>query len=75
MRQDIDRGVGEEFDVVGAARQRGFDVAGIQDVEEIQHVLTIWSLGHSPILPVFDPALAARSIVNGTAAGSISKRT
>jgi hypothetical protein len=48
MRQDVDRRVGEEFDVVGAARQRGFDVAGIQDVEEIQHVLTIWSLGHSP---------------------------
>ena len=41
MGQDIDRGVGEEFDVVGAALQRGLDVAGIQDVEEIQHVLTI----------------------------------
>ena len=41
MGQDIDRRIGEEFDVVGAALQRGFDVAGIQDVEEIQHVLTI----------------------------------
>ena len=41
MRQDIDRRVGEEFDVVGAALQRGFDVAGIHDVEEIQHVLAI----------------------------------
>ena len=53
--------------------QRGFDVAGIQDVEKIQHVLTIWSLGHSPILPVLDFALAAGSIVNGTVPRSISK--
>jgi hypothetical protein len=57
MRQDVDRGVGEEFDVVGAALQRRFDVAGIQDVEKIQHVLTIWSLGHSSALPVFDRLL------------------
>ena len=59
MRQDVDRGIGEKFDVVGAALQRGFDVAGIQDVEEIQHALTICSLGHSPILTVLDLALCA----------------
>jgi hypothetical protein len=41
MRQDIDRGVGKEFDVVGAALQGRFDVAGIHDAEEIQHVLAI----------------------------------
>ena len=44
------------------ALQRCFDVAGIQDVEKIQHVLTIWSLGHSPILPVLDSALVAGSL-------------
>ena len=43
-------------------RKRGFDVAGIQDVEKIQHVLTIWSLSHSPILPVLDSALVAGSL-------------
>ena len=73
MRQDVDRGVGEELDVIGAARQRGFDVAGIQGVEKVQHELTIRCLGHSPTLPVFDSALAAGSIVNGTMRRSISK--
>jgi hypothetical protein len=57
MRQDVDRGVGEEFDVVGAALQRGFDVAGIQDVEESParaDDLIPRSFAH---LPVFDPRL------------------
>ena len=57
MRQEVDRGVGEEFDVVGAARQRGFDVAGIQGVEKVQHELTIRCLGHSPTLLCSIPRL------------------
>jgi hypothetical protein len=75
MRQDVDRGVGEEFDVVGAALQRGFDVAGIQDIKEIQYALTMRFLGHSSTPPAFDPDLAAGPIVKGTAEGSISNRT
>src|SRR5882757_560643 len=46
MRQQIDRGVGGEFDVVGAARQRAVDVAGIKHFEEIQHALTVKLRGH-----------------------------
>ena len=62
MREDIDRGVGEEFDVVGAVRQRAFNVAGIQDIEEIQHALTMRSLGHSSLPALFDPTHAANPL-------------
>ena len=34
MRQDIHRRVGKEVDVVGAARERALDVAGVEDLEE-----------------------------------------
>ena len=47
--KQVDRGVGDEFDVVGAARQRALDVAGIVDVEEIQQALPMQVRGH----PVF----------------------
>ena len=50
MREDVDRGVGDEFDIVGAARQRAFDVAGIEYVEEIQHALPMQGLGHAVFL-------------------------
>jgi len=49
MGHEIDRGVGDEIDIVGAARQRAFDVAGIIDFEEVQHALPMQVLGH----PVF----------------------
>ena len=46
MRQDIDRRVGEEIDVIGAARQRALDVAGIEHVEKIQHALPMKFVNH-----------------------------
>jgi hypothetical protein len=49
MRQDIDRGVGEEIDIVGATRQRAFDVSGIEDLEKVQHALTVKIRRH-PVL-------------------------
>ena len=39
MRQDVDRRVGDEIDVVVAARQRALDIAGIERLEKIQHAL------------------------------------
>ena len=75
MGEDIDRGVGEEFDVVGAACQRAFNVAGVQHVEELQHALTVRSLGHSSLPALVRPRSRGQSIVQATAAGSISKRT
>ena len=46
MRQDIDRRVGEEIDIVGAARQRALDIAGIEIIEKVQHALPVESLDH-----------------------------
>jgi hypothetical protein len=47
MRQDVDRSVGEELDVVAAMSQRTLDIAGIEHVEKIQYALAAQSLGHS----------------------------
>ena len=46
MRQDIHRRIGKEVDVVGAARQRALDIAGVEDLEKIHHALTVKFLGH-----------------------------
>ena len=46
MRQDIDRRVGDEIDIVGAAGQRALDVAGIEDIEKIQHTLPMKIVDH-----------------------------
>ena len=46
MRQQVDRRVGGEGDVVGAARQRAVDIAGIEYIEVVQHALTIKIRGH-----------------------------
>jgi len=47
MRQDIDRRVGEEIDVVAAALERALDVTGIECVEKIQHALPMKLFDHS----------------------------
>ena len=41
MRQDIDRRVGDEIDVVAAAGQGALDIAGIERLEKIQHALPV----------------------------------
>ena len=46
MRQDIDRRVGEELDIIGAAGQRALDVAGIEHFEKIQHPLPMKFINH-----------------------------
>ena len=69
MGQDIDRGVGEEFDVVGAARQRAFNIAGVQHVEEIQHALTMRFLGHSSLSALVRPDSRGQSIVQRNGGG------
>jgi adenosine/AMP kinase len=46
MRQNIDRRIGDEIDVVAAARQRALDIAGIKFIEKIQHALPVKILDH-----------------------------
>ncbi len=46
MRQDVDRRVAEEIDVVRAALQRGLDIAGREIVEKGQHALAVGLLDH-----------------------------
>ena len=46
MRQDIDRRVGEEIDIIGAAGQRALDIAGIENFEKIQHALPMKIVNH-----------------------------
>ena len=46
MRQDVDRRGGDEFDIVGAARQRALDVAGVVRGEQVQHALTVQLFTH-----------------------------
>src|SRR3954452_14641147 len=41
VRQHVDRRVGEEVDVFGAARQRGLEIAVRDGVEQMQHALAI----------------------------------
>src|SRR6202022_248745 len=66
MRQDVDRRVDEEFDIVGAALQRALDVAGIIDIEKVQHALPMQFLGHIVSTVVFAPdSRSACIIFNG----------
>ncbi len=46
MRQDLDRRVGKELDVIGAAGQGALDVAGIEHFEKIQHALPMQAINH-----------------------------
>ena len=41
MRHDVDRGVGDEIDIVTAAGQRALDIAGVECFEKIQHALPV----------------------------------
>ena len=41
MRQDVDRRVGEEIDVVRAVRQRALDIAGLEIIERREHALAV----------------------------------
>ena len=74
MRQDVDRRVGGEHDVVAAAGERTFEVARIERLEKIQYPLPV------EILPVeiFGHFFLRRGwagfIVNRIAARSIGKR-
>src|SRR3984957_5778705 len=64
MRQDIDRRGGDEIDIVGAARQRALDVAGIERVEKVHHALAVEILWHVASPPVLDPTRIHGSIVD-----------
>ena len=74
MGKQIDRGVGDELDVVGAARQRGLDIAGIVDFEEIQHALPVKILGHLHFFSAGVGPDSLGSILNGMEPRSIGKR-
>ena len=70
MRQDVDRRVGDELDVVGAAGERAFDIAGIVDLEEIQHALAVkssvirsFSAGVGPALRLVSASANSTAIV------------
>jgi len=41
MRQHVDRGMGEEVDILGAAGQRALDVAAAEGFEQMQHALPV----------------------------------
>jgi hypothetical protein len=61
MRQNVDRRMGDEIDVVIAARQRALDIAGIESLEEIQHALPVEIFGH-----FFSAGVRSRLAVPGT---------
>jgi len=46
MRQDIDWGVAEKFDIVGAAGEGSLEIAGRKHVEKIQNALPVKVLDH-----------------------------
>jgi hypothetical protein len=50
MRQDIDRRVGDEIDVVGAVPQRGLDIAGREIIEKLKHALAVELFDHFVVL-------------------------
>jgi hypothetical protein len=41
MGKDVDRGVGDEIDIVAAAVERRLDVAGVEGIQKIQDALPI----------------------------------
>ena len=46
MRQDLDRRMRNEIDVVAAAGERALEVPRIERLEEIQHVLPVKFVNH-----------------------------
>ena len=46
MRQQVDRRIGEEVDVVGAERERALGVARIEGLEEFENGLARRIVGH-----------------------------
>ena len=46
MRQDINRRVGEEINVIAAKRQRPLDIAGIKGLDQIDHALPVKFFDH-----------------------------
>jgi hypothetical protein len=46
MRQDIDGGIAEKFDIIGAAGHRSIEIAIRKHVEKIQNALPVKILDH-----------------------------
>jgi hypothetical protein len=73
MRQDVDRCVSDEIDVVGTASERAFNIAGIERIEKIQHALAVKLIDHFLFPPVPRPARIAASMAEEIAQRSIGK--
>jgi hypothetical protein len=62
MRQNIDRGVGDEIDVIAAEGQRARDIAGIEHIEKIQYALPVELFDQCFSPPVLRPTRISRSL-------------